>query len=240
MILHRDSGQAMARVRSWLRSIIPASCVLCAATTHEQGLCEGCWASLPAATGSRCPVCASQTPNASICGRCIKRPPRYDRVICALEYVTPVDFLVAELKYSRNLAAARVLASALASRLEDEVCPDIVVPMPIADSRLRERGFNQAVEIARHACAPFGVRLSHGVAHRISAGVSQTALPWSDRTRNVRNAFRCRVDLKGKTVAVIDDVITTGATLNELATVLKRAGARKVVGWVVARTPALR
>jgi len=109
--------------------------------------------------------------------------------------------------------------------------------MPIADSRLRERGFNQATEIARHACAQFGLRLPHDIAQRISAGVSQTALPWRDRARNVRNAFRCRTDLTGKTVAVVDDVLTTGATLNELATVLKRAGADKVIGWVVARTP---
>ena len=111
------------------------------------------------------------------------------------------------------------------------------MPMPIADSRLRERGFNQAAEIARHTCAPIGLHLSRGVAQRISAGVSQTALPWGDRAKNVRNAFRCQANLSGKMVAVVDDVITTGATLNELATVLKRAGARKVVGWVVARTP---
>ena len=237
MVLLRHPEQGVARLSGWLRSIMPASCVLCSATANDQGLCEGCLASLPAATGSRCPVCASQTPNASICGRCIRRPPCYDGVISALDYVTPVDFLVAELKYSRILAAARALASALASRLENEARPDIIVPMPIADSRLRERGFNQAIEIARHACAPFGVRLSHGIAQRVCAGISQTALPWSDRTRNVRNAFRCQADLKGKTVAVVDDVITTGATLNELATALKRAGAARVVGWIVARTP---
>ena len=227
----------MGTLRKWLRSFIPGSCILCAATANEQGLCDGCSAALPAATGSRCPVCASPTPNASICGRCIRRPPRYDCVVSALDYVTPVDFLVAELKYSRNLAAARALASPLASRIAGETVPDVVLPMPIADSRLRERGFNQAVEIARHACAPFGLRLSHGVAQRVTAGVSQTALPWGDRARNVRNAFRCQADLSGKTVVVVDDVMTTGATLNELATVLKHAGAHKVIGWVVARTP---
>lgn len=229
--------QSTSTLSKWLRSVMPGSCVLCAAAANEQGLCAGCSASLPAVSGSRCPVCASQTPNASTCGRCIRRPPRYDYVISALDYATPVDVLVAQLKYSHNLAAARALASPLASRLDDEPHPDIVLPMPIADSRLRERGFNQAAEIARHICAPFGLRLSHGVAQRVSARISQTALPWSDRARNVRNAFRCQADLSGKTVAVVDDVITTGATLNELATVLKRAGAARVVGWIVARTP---
>jgi ComF family protein len=233
---HRpDRGIGM--LSKWLRSVLPGSCVLCAAVANEQGLCDGCLASLPAATGSRCPVCATPTPNASLCGRCISRPPRYDHVVSALDYATPADYLVAQLKYSRNMAAARALASTLASRLDSEPCPDIVMPMPIADSRLRERGFNQATEIARHACSPFGLRISHGIAQRISAGVSQTALPWSDRARNVRGVFRCQADLSGKTVAVVDDVITTGATLNELATVLKRAGAARVVGWIVARTP---
>lgn len=158
-------------------------------------------------------------------------------MVSALDYVAPVDFLVADLKYSHNLAAARALACPLAVRLDREPYPDVVLPMPIAASRLRERGFNQAAEIARHACSEFGLRLSPQIAQRISAGASQTALPWGERAKNVRGVFRCQADLTGKTVAVVDDVITTGATLNELATVLKRAGAEKVVGWIVARTP---
>ncbi len=158
-------------------------------------------------------------------------------MVTALDYLAPVDFLVSDLKYAHNLAAARPLARRLAMQLDREPYPDIVLPMPIAASRLRERGFNQASEIARHACAEFGLRVSHDVAQRVSAGVSQTALPWGERARNVRGAFLCRADLSGKTVAVVDDVITTGATLDELARVLKRAGAQQVVGWVVARTP---
>lgn len=227
----------MGLLGNWFRSIMPGACVLCAAAADDNALCHDCSVSLPVTSGNRCPVCASPTPNASLCGRCIKRPPRYDYVVSALDYVAPVDFLVMDLKYSHNLAAARALASRLVPRLDDEPYPDIVLPMPIADSRLRERGFNQATEIARHACAPFGLRLRHDIAQRTSAEISQTALPWSDRARNVRGAFRCQADLSGKTIAVVDDVLTTGATLNELATILKRAGADKVVGWVVARTP---
>ncbi|MGD2139103.1 MAG: ComF family protein [Burkholderiales bacterium] len=230
----------MGHLNAWLRSIMPAACVLCAAPAKENGLCDDCSASLPEVNGKRCPICACTTPTGSLCGRCISHPPRYDYVISALDYATPVDFLIAELKYSRNLAAARALGLCLAMHLDEEPYPDIVLPMPIANSRLRERGFNQATEIARHACAPFGLRPCADIAQRTSAGVSQTALPWRDRARNVRNAFRCQTQLHGKTIAVVDDVITTGATLNELATVLKRAGADKVVGWIVARTPAHR
>ncbi len=216
---------------------MPRACLLCDALAGDCGLCPGCQVALPVTSGPRCAVCACPTPTASLCGRCIKRPPKYDYVVSALDYIAPVDFLVADLKYSHNLAAARTLAASLALRLEQEPYPDVVLPMPIAASRLRERGFNQAAEIARHACTEFGLHLSPDIAQRISAGVSQTALPWADRARNVRGAFRCQADLTGKTVAVVDDVITTGATLNELAVVLKRAGADKVVGWIAARTP---
>jgi len=227
----------MASLSAWFRSLMPRACLLCGASASDSGLCHACFASLPAVNGSRCPVCASPAPSATECGRCIKRRPNYDYLIAALEYVAPVDFLVADLKYSHNLAAARALAFPLAMRLDQQPYPDIVLPMPIATSRLRERGFNQAAEIARHTCAEFGLGLSHRLAQRVSAGVSQTSLPWRDRERNVRGAFRCQADLTGKTVAVIDDVVTTGATLNELAHVLKRAGAERVIGWIVARTP---
>lgn len=224
-------------LRQWILSVMPHACLLCGASADECGLCPGCQAALPVTIGPRCAVCACPTPTVSLCGRCIKRPPKYDYVVSALDYIAPVDVLVADLKYSHNLAAARTLATSLALRLDQEPYPDVVLPMPIAASRLRERGFNQAAEIARHACAEFGLRMTPGLAQRVSAGVSQTSLPWTDRARNVRGAFRCEADLTGKTVAVIDDVITTGATLNELAVVLKRAGAAKVVGWIVARTP---
>ena len=226
----------MGRLGKWLRSVVPGSCVLCAAAANVQGLCDGCSASLPAATGSRCPVCASQTPNASLCGRCIRRPPRYDYVVSALEYVTPVDFLVAELKYSRNLAAARALASPLASRLANEPCPDIVLPMPIADSRLRERGFNQSMEIGRALARTSGLRLDPGLCRRTRDTPAQVDLSPAQRARNVRGAFRCTRALAGITIAVIDDVMTTGATLEEIAGVLKKAGASRVVNWVAART----
>ena len=227
----------IGRLGAWFQSFTPRACLLCGAAASDAGLCRACFASLPDVSGPRCPVCASPTPSATQCGRCIKQRPKYDYVVSALDYIAPVDFLVADLKYSHNLAAARALAFPLALRLEREPYPDMVLPMPIAASRLRERGFNQAAEIARYACSEFGLRLSPQLAQRISAGASQTALPWGERAKNVRGVFRCQADLTGKTVAVVDDVITTGATLNELATVLKRAGAEKVVGWIVARTP---
>lgn len=108
--------------------------------------------------------------------------------------------------------------------------------MPLTPARLAGRGFNQAAELACLVVSEFGLRLSTTAASRSRDGPAQASLPWKERARNVRGAFRCDVDLEGKAVAVVDDVMTTGATLNEIATVLKRRGAREVTGWIAART----
>jgi predicted amidophosphoribosyltransferase len=108
--------------------------------------------------------------------------------------------------------------------------------MPLAAGRLRERGFNQAQELARLAGRRLGVRVFAHACRKVADTAPQAALPWKERARNVRGAFVCDADLTGLSVAVVDDVITTGATLNELARNLKRAGAVQVSGWAVART----
>jgi predicted amidophosphoribosyltransferase len=110
--------------------------------------------------------------------------------------------------------------------------------MPLARARLAGRGFNQAMELARRLAAEFGLNISMDVCRRTREGTPQAVLPWKQRATNIRNAFVCDFDLNGKSVAVVDDVLTTGATLNELALTLKRRGAREVIGWIAARTPA--
>jgi predicted amidophosphoribosyltransferase len=109
--------------------------------------------------------------------------------------------------------------------------------MPLAPRRLRERGFNQAMEIARLVGAEFGLGITANGCRRGRESAPQATLPWQERAANVRNALVCELDLEGKSVAVVDDVLTTAATLNELAATLKRRGAREVVGWIAARTP---
>jgi ComF family protein len=110
---------------------------------------------------------------------------------------------------------------------------DRVIPVPLSARRLRERGYNQAVEIARHVLP---AKMDVDVCVRPQDSAPQMQLPYDERQRNVRGAFHCRRALVGASVAVVDDVMTTGATLDELARTLKRAGATRVVNWVVART----
>lgn len=113
-----------------------------------------------------------------------------------------------------------------------------MLPVPLTAARLRARGFNQALEIARHVAPAGGARLEPRLAERSRETAPQMDLPLAERAQNVRGAFRCARALEGATVALVDDVMTTGATLHELAATLKRAGAVRVVNWVVARTPA--
>jgi ComF family protein len=211
------------------------SCYLCRGAAHGV-LCAECDADLPRLAGPLCPRCALASPAGQLCGRCLAHPPAYDATIAALAYEFPADVLVQALKFRGELALAPVLGALLAARLPRGARPDFVLPVPLSAARLRTRGFNHALEIAR-AAAP-GARLAPRLAERSRDTAPQFELPLAERAKNVRGAFRCAQALEGAEVALVDDVMTTGATLEELATTLKRAGATRVVNWVVARTAA--
>jgi ComF family protein len=179
-------------------------------------------------------VCALPLPTGSLCGDCLERRPAYDSVTAVYCYAFPVDALVRAYKYRADLTLAPLLGQHLAREVRAQV--DALVPMPLAAARLRERGFNQAHELARHIGHALGLPVLGSACRKVADTPPQAALPWSERARNVRGAFVCDIDLGGKRIAVIDDVMTTGATLNELAKNLKRAGATDVSGWMIART----
>jgi ComF family protein len=179
-------------------------------------------------------VCALPLPGGSTCGACLKRPPAYDEVHARYAYAFPVDALIHAYKYGGDLALARVLAAHLTGT--EPPVADVLIPMPLAPARLRERGFNQALELARILGRRFDLPVLAQACRKVADTAPQAALPWTERARNVRGVFVCDAQLTGLRVAVVDDVMTTGATLNELARNLKRAGAVRVAAWVVART----
>jgi ComF family protein len=207
-------------------------CVLCGERACG-ALCAACDRSLPLLPGQRCAVCATPLESGRVCGACLARPPRYEGVSAALVYDFPADALVQAYKYGGELRLARAFGEMLARRVPGDV--DLVVPMPLSVERLRSRGYNQAQELARHVTRAHGLALDTHACRRVTDGMPQAQLPWRERARNIRGAFVCDSDLEGLRVAVVDDVLTTGATLNELARNLKRAGAAAVYGWVVAR-----
>ena len=206
------------------------SCFLCRGAAKEL-LCPECDGDLPRLDMPLCPRCALPSPDGAICGRCLSEKPAYDATRAALAYDFPADALVHALKFRAELALAPLLAGFL-SRVLGAEAADCIVPVPLAAARLRERGYNQAVEIARRLGRP-GIDL--GLCERTRESRPQMELPYDERQRNVRGAFRCTRNLVGARVAVVDDVMTTGATLNELARTLKAAGAVHVSNWVVTR-----
>ena len=219
------------------RRALPQRCELCAAPSAALLLCSACLHSLPR-LGPACPVCALPTPSGEVCGRCLAHPPPFAATLAAFAYAFPVDRLMHAFKYHGRLALAEWAAGAiLAERGRRRAAlPDRLVALPLSRERQRERGYNQAYEIARAVARELRAPLiRHGI-RRDRASPPQTALPWSERAKNVRGAFVCELDLTDMTVGVIDDVMTTGASLAELAKTLKAAGATRVENWVVART----
>lgn len=216
------------------RRLLPQSCLLCGADGAHGPFCEPCRVDLPWLTRNRCQVCALPLASGTVCGACLDRPPRFDAVEAAYAYRFPLNALIPAFKYGGRLALARGLGEQLARAVTREV--DAIVPMPLAPARLAERGFNQALEIARVVATLTGIPLLRDACRKVANTPPQAALPWAERARNVRRAFVCDADLAGVRIAVVDDVLTTGATLSELARVLRRAGATEVIGWVVART----
>ncbi|SFU50774.1 ComF family protein [Nitrosospira multiformis] len=153
-----------------------------------------------------------------------------------MNYAFPIDALLHSLKYRTNLALAPVLADLLVAQIDKAVLPDFIIPMPLHPVRLRERGFNQAMELGRQISKKSGVPLLPALCRRVRDTASQTGLPWKERGKNIQDAFDCEGKLNGKRIAIVDDVMTTGATLNELARVLRKCGAVHISAWVVTRT----
>ena len=212
---------------------MPQSCQLCGAASAARPLCAACLEELPWLPRGRCEVCAVTLATGRVCGACLDRAPRFDRVEAVFGYRYPVDSLIRAYKYHGRLALARVLGELLAREVTPDV--DVIVPTPLAPRRLAERGFNQALEIARVIAAATGVRLLPDACRKTVDTPPQAALPWKERARNVRRTFVCEANFNGERVAVVDDVLTTGSTLDELTRVLRKAGASSVRGWVIAR-----
>lgn len=224
----------LANCVRFVQQAIAPTCLLCAGPSAGALLCADCNRDLPRLPAAHCDTCAVPVTAGTRCGACLSHPPAYDHVCAPFSYAFPVDALVQGLKYRGMLAIAPLFGGAVAASLDDR--PDVIVPMPLADERLRERGFNQGQEIARHVARLSGIALQPQACRRVRNTVPQATLPWKERAKNIRRAFVCDTDFTGRHVAIVDDVMTTGATLNELASNIKKAGATRVTGLIVART----
>lgn len=222
-------------LRHGLAAVIPQDCLLCRAAAGDRLLCAACTEALPRLSPECCPVCALPTPGAQTCGPCLRQPPHFDATRAVFRYEFPLDRLVQSLKYAHRLASADFLGRELACLPTPLPACDLILPVPLAAPRLAERGFNQALELARPLARSCGVPLETRHVRRHRDTTPQASLPWKERAKNIRHAFECDIDLAGMNVVVVDDVMTTGATLDELARTLKAHGAIRVENRVLAR-----
>lgn len=221
-----------------LAALLPQCCVLCGGPTRgndsacEGGiLCAACHTDLPLLDTPCCPVCALPAPAAQACGACLRTPPHFDATRARYRYDFPLDRLLQHYKYGQRLLVGAIFDHTLLEGRD----ADAVIAVPSTPAHLKERGFNPALELARPLAHALKLPLLSGAVSRPHDAPAQASLPWKDRQKNIRNAFECHTDLSGLRILVVDDVMTTGATLNELARILKRHGAAYVENRIVAR-----
>ena len=229
------------RVNQWLKSthewLLPGVCILCGqAGQCGRDLCAACGSELPYLV-TACRRCAIPLPRAGICGQCQQRPHAFDMAWAAFDYQPPVDHLIQSLKFNGKFYAARLLGELMAERIvaAELDMPQLLLPVPLHPSRLRQRGFNQALELARPLAHKLGLPVNPALCHRSRATVAQTGLDAQARRRNLKGVFEVKAPLVVSHVAIVDDVMTTGSTVEMLAKVLRRAGAARVDVWVCAR-----
>jgi len=225
-------------------ALLPPHCLLCGQRgSNTRDLCAGCASDLPH-NRVCCPRCALplETP-APACGECLEHEPPFAAAWIPFVYEHPLDRLLTRFKFGRQLAAGRVLGQFWIDRFDSDgpSRPSVLVPVPLHASRLRERGYNQALELARPLSRAFGIPLWRDLLKRRRATAAQSNLDAKQRRRNLRKAFVVTDDASLPShVALVDDVMTTGATARECARILRHAGVARVDIWALARAPKAR
>lgn len=260
-IVSRAFDPLRRRGASLAHGLLPRCCALCSLpldspAERRLGWCHHCAASLPGADAARCPICAERVTNGPLppgaalapapeppCRACRNSPPPFERTVALADYAPPLDRMILALKFGHAVALAGPLGTALAARIDFPL--DLVLPVPLSAPRLAERGFNQAWLIARALVAARRDAVPPGkwptadarVLSRPRHDPPQSLQPLRTRAANLRDAFSCQRNLAGLRVAIVDDVMTSGATLAAAAAAARSAGAAFVANIVAARTP---
>lgn len=228
---------------------IPSPCALCHSNSSD-GICDDCYRRYFSTHYPRCLKCANALPfhdpenENLLCGDCVKKLPSFDETVVATDYEPPLDQLVHLLKFQTRLAMAPLMGKLIYRSLKKKSlnsCPDYLIAVPLGKKRLVERGFNQSLEIAKTLSRAMNVDLIFNLVERSRETEKQSTVSFKERKKNVKNAFRIvethRHLIENSHIGIIDDVMTTGETLEEIAVLLKKAGARHITNLVFARTP---
>lgn len=231
---------------------LPGHCLLCSANSHGQSLCPHCTLALTTIKQPcrRCALPLLGCEKTTLCGACLKIAPHFSRCIAPFPYASPIKQLITGLKHHQQLAYGRLLGELLAKTINAAYSsgqfPQMIVPVPLHHSRLRERGFNQSHEIAKYLRRQLPRKdrmpINQQIMQRSSATANQQGLSATERKQNLRGAFQLFQNhqssdkIAGKHIALLDDVVTTASTVEEISRVLLQAGAKEVHVWAIART----
>ncbi len=229
-------------INSILSTLYPSDCLLCGAKAGEaHTICRDCHHELPY-NRNHCPQCALPLTAANhrqtLCGQCQKQTPVYNRILSPFHYAAPVDLLISRFKFNGKLHIGRLLSSLLGNFIlqQQSRLPELITPVPLHSTRLRQRGYNQSLELARPLSRRLNIPLNYACCRRVKLTAPQSDLERGERRRNIRGAFEVTVRFQDTHIVLVDDVVTTGSTVSELAREFKRAGAKQVDVWAVART----
>ncbi len=229
--------------RRFCRWFMPFYCVICENVSDQSFmLCSYCEQDLPILT-NKCLQCASffYVKGAAVkCGDCLKTPPSFDATYPLFKYQPPINQLIIQLKFYHQLVVAQLFGTLLVRRIQTEwyrekPLPDVIIPVPLHQTRLKERGFNQALEIARPIARRLHIPLDFLGTKRIKPTLPQSQLASHQRRQNIQDAFVSNRCYKGLSIAVVDDVMTTGETLRAFCRLLKDHGAKNIDIWCCAR-----
>jgi ComF family protein len=229
-------------IQSILDWLLPRTCIVCG-FLEKDDLCSYCLSELPR-TQNPCITCAEElSGNLTLpqCGECLITPPPFDRCVVLFNYRFPIPSLITQLKFSKKLLFADPLGSLLCEQVRKVYqaahckLPDVILPVPLSTKRLRERGYNQAMEIARPISKALNIPLDYKSLIRKRSTLPQTLITFEERQLNVRKAFLVRKELAFQHVAIVDDVATTFSTLSEIAKTLQKNGVEKIDAWCLAK-----
>lgn len=224
----------------WLESLIfrSARCDLCGITgVLRNCLCADCLNDLPQG-GPRCLRCGRPVPRTvTECGKCLVTPLLADRTVTAFHYTYPIDALIKQFKYHQKIRLAAPLARVLAEEIlsHRQPLPEVMIPVPLHNRRLYGRGYNQAIVIADALAACLGIAVDWRLVSRIRNTAPMFSLGARQRRRNISGVFSLQRPCAYRSVAIVDDVITSGSTVNELARTLRLAGVVRIEFWALAR-----
>lgn len=229
-------------IQSWL---VPTNCLLCE-TSVDSGniLCPACIESLPVNHNAACHHCALPLADLAspVCGHCQKNPPDWDFVVSAFTYAHPVDKLIQAMKFREKLDIAYLLGTLMHNviknhyLLQKRTLPELIIPVPLHSTRLRKRGFNQALELARPLSQHFAIPMDAKSCQRMVPTVPQSRLSGEERASNLKNVFYMKQPVSTKHVVIVDDVMTTGHTIEEVTKTLRTSGVEQIDVWLCGRT----